>query len=375
MTEYRRARADELPDVIDFINLVFSMAHEPHDFKALLPKAYGDCACFTPEHYIALEDGRIRGAVGLLENEMTVLGEKIKIGVVGSVSAHAYSHGRGHMKACMQMMLADAQKKGLQLLYLGGRRQRYEYFGFSQGGISVHFNVRADNFRHGLASVQTNGYSFTELAPYAAEAEQLYSAQIVHAGRSAEDFRLIAESWNAKPFAICKYGKFVGYLITDGLNISEMVLADENDFVGVFKAWHVQKDNAHVQISVPVWNVRRIRTLAKIAGSISSGPSDMFRIEDFETNIRLWLKLKATYTRLMDGKFVLESEGNKLAIAVQSNQVSVEKSTDAPDAVLDRLAAQDLLLATHRWVDTDAMPACVENWFPLPISCFRADGF
>jgi len=372
MMEYRKARPEETGKVIDFINLVFSMAHEPHDFKTLLPKAYGDDACSRPEHYIAVEDGYIEGLVGLLEGELTVGGETIKTGVIGSVSAHKYAKGKGHMKACMAMALEDAKRKGIELLWLGGKRQRYEYFGFTQGGIGLHFGLSEDNFRHGMREVDETPFSFAEIGPYVHEAHALHCAQTVHALRAEENFEMICRSWEKKGMAVLRNGEFAGYLVG---NISELVLRDEADCEGVLKAWHIAQGRERVNITVPVWNKTRARTLAKVAGSCASGMIEMFRMEDFEKNIRAWLALKAGYARLMDGKFVLETEGERIVIEVKDNAVSVAKTAEEPDAVLSRLEAQDLLISNMRWTDTDEMPACVENWFPLPLSCFGADGF
>ena len=40
MVTYRKAAAEEFPQVLDFINMVFSMEHSPHNFRELLPKLY-----------------------------------------------------------------------------------------------------------------------------------------------------------------------------------------------------------------------------------------------------------------------------------------------------------------------------------------------
>ena len=175
-----------------------------------------------------------------------------------------------------------------------------------------------------------------------------------------------------KGMAVLKNGQFAGYLVG---NITELVLENEADCEGVLKAWHIAHGKEHVGVSAPVWNKQRARTLSKVAGSCRSGMIEMFRLNDFEKNIRLWLNLKASYARLTDGRFVLESEGERIAIEVKDNAVSVQKTDEAPDAVLSRLEAQDLLISNMRWVDTDNMPACVENWFPLPLSACSADGY
>ena len=136
MTEYRKAFRHEEADILDFINYVFSQAHRPHDFKRLLPKVYAHEG-FYRWHYVAVENGRIRGTVAVLPVEMPFgEGQSLKIGYVGSVSAHPYDKGAGHMKKLMQLMLEDT-KDQYDLLALGGRRQRYQYFGFECGGARL----------------------------------------------------------------------------------------------------------------------------------------------------------------------------------------------------------------------------------------------
>ena len=42
MTEYRKALFGELPQIIEFIDMVFSLSGTPHDFASLVPKLYGN---------------------------------------------------------------------------------------------------------------------------------------------------------------------------------------------------------------------------------------------------------------------------------------------------------------------------------------------
>ena len=57
MIEYRFAVQADMPDVIDFIDLVFSHVREPHDFEAILPKCYAQGRDFSDVHAIAVRDG------------------------------------------------------------------------------------------------------------------------------------------------------------------------------------------------------------------------------------------------------------------------------------------------------------------------------
>ena len=78
MTEYRFARPEEEPEVLDFINAVFSQAVRPHDFEKLIPKVYAHPG-FAEMHAVAVEERRIRGAVAMLP--MIVHGGESSLGV------------------------------------------------------------------------------------------------------------------------------------------------------------------------------------------------------------------------------------------------------------------------------------------------------
>lgn len=163
MTEYRLARPQEEADVLDFINMVFSMHSQPHDFAALLPKVYAHPG-FARYHYVAVEDGHIRGTVALLPLTLRVEENcALKAGYIGSVAVHPYSRGAGHMKALMRMALTDAEAQGYDLLALGGRRQRYAYFGFKKGGQRLTFSLNSDNVRHAMADVDEDAVRIREV--------------------------------------------------------------------------------------------------------------------------------------------------------------------------------------------------------------------
>ena len=38
---YEMAKPEDYDEIIDLANFVFSYAHRPHEFKTLIPKAYG----------------------------------------------------------------------------------------------------------------------------------------------------------------------------------------------------------------------------------------------------------------------------------------------------------------------------------------------
>lgn len=143
---FERATAADYDEIVEFANFVFSYAHEPHEFKTLISKAYGEDRTHWPIHFVARENGRIRGLVGLMPFPQRVLGETLQMGFIGTVSVHPYSRSKGYMKKLMAMTNDYARDNGFDLLALGRQRQRYEYYGYEPGGR----HARPDHYRHQL---------------------------------------------------------------------------------------------------------------------------------------------------------------------------------------------------------------------------------
>lgn len=117
---FERATAADYDEIVEFANFVFSYAHEPHEFKTLISKAYGEDRTHWPIHFVARENGRIRGLVGLMPFPQRVLGETLQMGFIGTVSVHPYSRSKGYMKKLMAMTNDYARDNGFDLLALAG---------------------------------------------------------------------------------------------------------------------------------------------------------------------------------------------------------------------------------------------------------------
>ena len=67
---------------------------------------------------------------------LLVAGKPLRAAGIGTVSVHPYARGEGHMKKLMHMTLEECRENGADLAMLGGQRQRYEYFGFTQQEVN-----------------------------------------------------------------------------------------------------------------------------------------------------------------------------------------------------------------------------------------------
>lgn len=148
MITYRKALPKDFPHILDFLNMVFSMSHCPHDFRQLLPKIYKEGQEQKSIHYLALENEEIKACVCVVPVTLYCGNKTITCATVGSVSVHPYSRGKGYMRKLMHMAIQDMKKNNISMSTLSGLRNRYQYYGYEKGGITFQYCFTSDNFRH-----------------------------------------------------------------------------------------------------------------------------------------------------------------------------------------------------------------------------------
>ena len=334
MTEYRFSVPEDRARLIDFINMVFSCSHVPHDFKAFMPKVYADGQESPAEHALALDDsGRIVGAVGLLPGELRMAGEALRTGYIGSVSTHPYARGEGHMKRLMAMVLGRAAEAGMDLLMLGGKRQRYGYYGFTRGGACVRYEVNGANLRHAMADVDAAPFTFEPLDARKAwidRAATLHGARPLRMARPRADYAAILRTEQASPHAVLKRGAFAGTLVAsrDRGEVYECMLEDDADIRPALKAWMLREGLREAQIPVAPLDLPLHRALRPVAESWRLEDSTMLRVLNFPKALRGCLALRPP----ADGTLSMWIDGEALTVRVLGGVVDVESRApqDAP---------------------------------------------
>ena len=380
---FERATAADYDEIVEFANFVFSYAHEPHEFKTLISKAYGEDHTHWPIHFVARENGRIRGLVGLMPFPQRVLGETLQMGFIGTVSVHPYSRSKGYMKKLMAMTNDYARDNGFDLLALGGQRQRYEYYGYEPGGAMHALTITATNCHHALKDVEADAVSFAPFESQRAQMDALFSiyeSGVVAGARPREDFEQICGTWRNRPLAILLNGSLAGYLIAspDHSHILELRLRSPEALYPAIKAYLTAFGQKHVCVKLPPHQTELLRPLLRICESASIEQNECYRMVDYARVVRAYLKLKQHIEGdLPDGRLALglAEEGKTLLICASRGEIACEITQDTPDILLSRLEAQNLLLAPTPFVDVSVLPDCARRFFPLPVCIVAADGF
>jgi predicted N-acetyltransferase YhbS len=381
--QFEKAVPEDYDDVIDFGNFVFSHAHVPHDFPALLPKLYKREYFMDGTHYIAREDGRIKAAVGSYPLEMKVSGCSLPGMGIGMVSVHPYCRSRGFMKALMDMALEDMKRGGMAFSCLGGQRQRYEYFGYTPAGLSFSFECSAANIRHTLGREFKAGFSLKQIG--AGDAELLDSLYAMHESKPVRILRRkdrlfdIASSWKSLIFAVMEGPRMAGYLLYKPNEhlIHEINLEDNSrlpEFVGLFL--QTQGCNG-VTVGIQPHETEKIAAFSRFAESYSIRPACGFTIFDYGRFLPPFLKLKSSLKTLPDGNFTVQIEGGpKLTLAVLNGEASLSE-TGAPAALgLSPMEAARFLFSADYAAGSAVIGGSpfLQSLLPLPLSVELADG-
>lgn len=375
--EYLFASKGQEADVLDFANYVFSQAHRPHDFRALLPKVYARND-FAPLHAIAMEEGRIRGMAALLPQEIRVLpGRTLQSGFVGTVGVHPYDRGRGIMQRVMDMLYQQGRDMELDVLLLGGRRHRYNYFGYERGGAEVVYTINQDCLHHALKQVVGEQVSLTPLAQAAPgdidAAYRFYEGMPMAAYRSREEFLAVLGSVYAAPWLVKQGDAVAGYINVSGKGVITEAAIPEKLWLPVLKQW-LQTHGGDVRVVLPQHAVQAISILHPIAENVAISDSVMLNILNWPKVLETVLAFKNTWCPLRDNQEVLDVQGEgRWLLEVSQGQISAAQTTLAPDVSMTANQAVSLLFSPLSLFKLEGRSFA--NWLPLPFNLPEADCF
>lgn len=373
-TKYMYGTPELRDDILDFGNYVFSNAHRPHDFRALLPKTYGEhVKGYEDYHYLAVRDGHIRGMVAMRPVQLGMMDEIINCGFIGTVSVHPYARGEGHMKKLMAMVTEDARKK-YDMMILGGQRQRYNYFGFERAGVVLHSEVNHINLRHTTRDLDVSDLSFVKVDDDSNEALdfifELQQKKAIYGVRPREELMDILRSWENDCHIIMSNGTMIGYIVG---NDGEFGLLNEQEMPRILKAWFAFRGLKTVSVPAAAFEKERIAVLNTISERSSLHYNEMIHVLNWPKVVGALLKVKASYSRLQDGRAAISVDGaTPFVITVKDGVPAVTVEEVEPDLSLTTLEAERRLFKLDALLGDDDL---LKNWMPLPFAMSGADGF
>jgi predicted N-acetyltransferase YhbS len=365
----------EHEDLIDFLNYVFGMNGEAQGFYRLLPKLYRPQ--YRPEDYnfIVTEDGKLRAAVGAYPIEMEIMGERLAAVGVGNVAVHPFRRGKGYMKDAMHLAMADMVKKGADFAALGGRRQRYAYFGFEPAGLCGKFLLDGANLRHTFGTKENDtGYTVRLLGPEDAREiegiDEIARRQGSHAIRPKDRLFDVMRTWESRVCAVLSpEGALAGYFLSTN-HVCEIDCAAPAHAAGVLRACCAFMGKEELELIVPFYAREMLDLLSSVAEQCEVMETERYNVFHYQKVAGAVLRLKASYARLGDGEITMDIDGyagrEALRIAVKDGVPSVTAHEGACDVHYTHRQAMNALFGLFSW-ERRSLPPAVAAWFPLPL--------
>ena len=377
--ELIRLSACDYEDATDFLNMVFSTAHCPMEFRSMIPLIYQPTEEKMRCNFAVRENGKIRAIVGLFPAEMQVGDTVLKLGGIGGVSSHPNDRGRGWMKALMNRVDEEMMADGTDLSWLGGLRQRYQYYGYEKTGILLSYEISDTNIRHHFAG-QEPQLHFVPIGEhdqnYLTAARALHDAQPLYCHRAPEEFYLYCLSENTIPYAaLTAEGQFAGYLCAraKSRSITECFPAEGVDAGEMIHSWIAEHHAKEVTVLLAPWQKAAARSLAAIAENWSPIDNDNWKIYHWDRVVGALLHVKARDTILPNGTLSIGIQGyGTLEICIENGTVRCEMTDAEPQIIWDSFTAMRVLFGHAPAIYSAEIPEelqhTVHAWFPLPLS-------
>lgn len=379
---YRIAGPADRESYIDFINYVFSHALKPSDFKEMLPKEYGDNRTGSAVHFLALDaQEHIRAVVALLPFTFKIGDSDLSCAFIGSVSVHPYARGEGHMKKLMSMADSWMKKKQIDLAILGGARQRYQYFGYTKGGLHLLYTVDSDNIRHALKEISTDGFTIEEITDASdcrlSEILALQQMSPVHTERNSDDLLDILRSYSRRVYAVMENNRFSGYFTATGDSVAELSVKNPAHYKAVLRLWVELSCQRQLTVMVPPWDHSLMRTLDSFAEYTNMGTGENYKVYRWETVLPALLTLKKLVSgHLSDGICSLCIDGQTLEICSEAGQISIgAPSSHILPETYSSLELQEKIFSPSALLHPVYIGGAPADWFPIPLSVPIADQF
>ena len=381
-TYFGRGNAGMYDDYMDFINYIFGFNGNSSDFKKLLPKLYRPEDDPAANSYVALEDGKLKAAIGAFDLDVSVAGEVLHTRGIGNVAVHPYARSRGYMRRLMNDAIDDMVRDGIDFSVLGGRRQRYNYFSYDKAGEGISLSFGSDNMRHTFGYPRTHRIKVRRIGADDTAAlddiARLYETLPFHGIRNRSRLYDILTSWNYSVWYGTDDSGCVGYALAKDESVSELVLADEERVPEFTVALFDAVGRGRLVVTLPAFLPGYAERLCRICEEYTISPKKSFSVLNYERVVGAFARLKAKTCRatLPDGELTLLIHGRggdeNITLTVNNGVPEAARTDKTPYAEYDHLEAMNLLFAPL-CPQRDSLPDFARLWLPLPIYLFSAD--
>lgn len=385
MNKIEFAAEKDFAELTDTANRIFTGKEEDgryiyneQFFQTIMSKLYKDPG--TAENHLVIRDGnKITGMVGLIPNTIHTCGQTLKTIGIGTVGTVAACRGHGYMSEMMCAALAYMRRTQTDISFLGGKRQRYEHFGYTAAGICASFELTKQNLDSLCGKAATASYGFYEMTGCGTAAElalisRLHSRKAWYFERELQKLANILHTWENQVFLITQNGTLAGYLVGRDEGICEIEYEPDCNLCEILSAYMQYRAAEHLTIyGMGLFTPEKTALLSRCAEDQSLRSPSRVLILNYTNVLSALLQLKSRYVRLCDGHLsvrVLSGDvAEQFEIIVENGNPTVMPHVGAPVLELSTLEATQLFCGFGSMCTAPGytLPACAAGWFPLPL--------
>lgn len=362
---------EDFDECMDLIDLVFSQAHRPHDFRASVPKSNRPEEELMNRYFGLRENGKLCSVLLCWPMEAEISGQSLHFYSLGNVATLHRCEGKGYMAKVMSRVQEYMKENGADICELGGLRQRYGYYEYERCG--QRFQITLSRYNCQKSFLPETEYCFFPLSAEDAASvdfcRRLYESSPVwnRRGDDRQFFNHLLSFGNCPVLVKDQKGLLSGYFVQNKGHISEIGLCSAKDVLPVCAAF-IQKMNLEaVTVDLRWWQQDLLREFDRICEDITVKCDHQFKVFRWDRVVKAFFDVKAAYSPLLPGKAVVGIEGwGNLSIEVKDGSATVEKTGEDAQRFLSQSEAHRLFFGFVPGTVTGADPV-IANWFPLPL--------
>jgi predicted acetyltransferase len=279
------------------------------------------------------------------------------------------------MNILLNKAMEIVNDEGYDACRLGGNRARYLRFGFELCGRNYSYYITPNNTKKSLLSNYGQGTTVCEILPTDETAITL-ARKIYHQNkvsvlrRDNGEMLRVMTAWKSTPYLVSKNGTPIGYftLTPDRKTVSEAFALDKDAYFDTVVAISSFLGDGF-SITLMEHDIELIREMDKCAEYMSVQIPSNFNIVHFERVVDAYIKLKASYTRLVSGCVtILVKDYGKIKIFANENECGCVGFDGECDFELSKPDAIRFIFGMHPPVSVTEPNLFAKANFPLPLS-------
>lgn len=378
--ELRRLTAQDYDALLSLWNEVFTRQNKRiMNFELELPATCHNNDLHMNRHFGVFEDGKLCAALGIYPLKTNICGQELLFSTVGNVATRVECEGKGYMKALMAKAMQELNRIGADASRLGGLRQRYNRYGYEDCGSVYKFvfternmKICCPDFVHDIQLIpvrKSDAELLALISRWQQEACKIYVERLRE--NEPNSFYEITTAWVDRLYiARSNEGKYIGYFCVNeqGDYISEIGAENPDAMLSILCQWQYNIGKP-ICIDLDPYRIDCIKKLYPICEEVRIESPSLFKIINWQKVTDALMKLKASYTDLADGSFVLEVQGyGKIKLFSFEKQCGCILTTEDADLSLDPLSASRFLFGRLPPCCVIPCPTVCSSFLPLPLA-------